>query len=263
MTLKLRIKSLEDVPAAHRSLYRPTEGGYALDCEVDAEAAAIRAKYDKLQADHARAQERLQGFAKADGSLPTADELRALQAAAAKASEADPAALDAKLAAMVGAAKKPLEDELTGHRAKLDGYRTRLLEAEAAAVVQRALDAMRPQDRWRPFLTGELRRRLRVTEGADGAFVHEVVGDDGKPVAGAKLDDLARGPLRRQFGDLCHGDGKVGADIINPIERRGGGGRAVGNGRDVVIPTTASQDQFEAAFKAACARGGNVVYADE
>lgn len=256
MTLRLRISSLEDVPAALRPLYRPIEGGsgFALDCEADNEAASIRTKFDKLSADHARAQERLQSFAKPDGSLLTVDELKALQAAAAKASEADPAAIESKLAAMVAQAKGPLEAELTAGKKKLDAYRQRLLDAEGAAIVARALDAMNPIAKWRPLLTKELRRRIQVVEAEDGTIGHEVVGDDGKPIAGAKLEDMARGSLRREFGEMLQGDNKKGADLFD-------NSKDTIPARDVVISQNATQAQFEVAYKTATARGGQVIFA--
>lgn len=283
MKIKLRIKTIDEAPENLRSLYRLMDGGgYILDHEPDPDGfgidnlAQIRGKLEERNRDYDRVNQRLQGFKKADGSLYTAEELQALLSQVGDLTKAvdtlkDKSKTDEqKLADLVAQAKKPLETELAKFKASHETYRNKVHSAEKLQVVTKALEELKPLPEWREAIASEIARRVEIRERTDGTFEH-VIMENGSPRMSSlmgrdgpmQIDEFAKAAdFRQKFGKYLEGDKKKGADIVNPVERRGGN-QPRNTGADVVIPKNANQTQFEAAFKKATEQGGEVVYAEE
>jgi hypothetical protein len=278
--LKLRIPTLDTVPKEQQAFYRAMDGGgFILDHEPDPDGygidnlPALRGKLDATTRDHDRLNQRLQGFKKADGSLYTVEELQALATANTELTRSVEMLKDKSKTSeqviqdAVTRGKQPLESELTKLKGQIDRYKTSAHKAEKARVVAKALDVLKPQDRWRKYIGAEIERRLEIRENDDGSLSHVILDDNGKPRFSSlqgrdgpmDIEEYAKGPdLRTPFADLLQGDGRKGADITNNVQPNPSDSRRVG--ADVQLPPNYSQAQFEQAFKAAKENGGQVLF---
>lgn len=280
--LKLRIPTLDAVPKELQAFYRQMDGGgFILDHEPDPDGygidnlPAIRGKLDETKRDYDRVNGRLQAFKKADGSLYTSEELAALVAQNNDLTKTVETLKDKSktseqvIQESVTRAKQPLEAEIAKMKGAVDRYRTSAHKAERSRVVNKALDILKPQDRWRKHIAADLERRIEIREREDGTLDHVVLDDNGKPRYSSlqgrdgtmDIEEFAKGPdLRTTFGDLLQGDGRKGAGITNHVDAPEGRGPS---GNDIVLPKGHSQAQFEAAFKQAKEKGGTVIFAEE
>jgi hypothetical protein len=285
MKLKLRVASLDTLPKELQGFYRSMEGGgFILDHEPDPDGygidnlALIRGKLDEKDRDYQRANKHLQGFKKGDGSLFTLEELQAMTGQIGDLNKTVETLRDKtktdeqKLAQLVAEAKKPIEGELAKARAQIDGYKQKAFKAEKDKVVGQALDALKPQDRWRKYLAAELERQIEIREGEDGSLSHVVLDGDGRARMSSQMGrngpmdvaEFASGAdLRKTFGDLLQGDGKKGADVASKSAGGNESGAVKHTERDVHLPFEHTQQQFEAAYSEASKRGGEVVIAPE
>lgn len=275
--LKLRIPTLDGLPDAQKSLYRAFDvGGFILDYEPDPDGfgidnlAALRGKLSEAQTDAERQKRRVQGYAKPDGSLYTVEEIQALVAdSQSKAGEIETLKSktktnEEKLADLVAAAKRPLEAELNKHKGDVERYRKHAHSGEHKRAVDSVLEKLNPQPKWRGHLAREVGAHIEVREKEDGTLFHVFIDPASKQPRMSSLSgrdgpmdaaEFAGGEFRKNYLDCLVGDGKAGADIVDPKNNGGGGGR---NGADVVLPKGHTQAQFEEAFSKASKQGGQV-----
>jgi hypothetical protein len=281
--LKLRILTLDGLPKELQAFYRPMEGGgFILDHDPDPDGygidnlASIRGKLDEKARDYERANQRLQSFKKPDGSLFSVEEIQSIMAQAAKDAELIATLKDKsktgdeKLQQMVSDATKPLHAEIAKHKQAVERYRTSSHKAEKQRVIQKALDVLKPQDRWRNLIARELESQIEIREAEDGTISHVIVHPEtGRPRMSSlqgrdgpmDIAEFAGGAdLRKTFGDCLQGDNKKGADITGNQDpgQKGGGNTPSG----LVLPPNANQAQFEAAMKQAREKGLEVSFAD-
>jgi hypothetical protein len=283
--LKLRIPTLDAVPKEQQALYRAMDGGgFILDTEADPDGwgidnlALIRGKLDERGRDYERANAKLQGFKKADGSLYTVEELQALATANNELSRTvetlkdKSKTSDDKLQQMVADATRPLHEQITKHKAAVERYRATSHKAYRTEVVNKALGVLKPQDRWRNLIARELEAQIDVREAEDGTLSHVVLHPEtGRPRMSSlqgrdgpmDITEWAGGAeLKKAFGDCLQGDNRKGADINGNVQPPNGD-QPQRRGGDVVLPKEYTQTQFEAAWKQAREQGGEVRFAEE
>lgn len=279
--LKLRIPTLDAVPEAQRAFYRAMDGGgFILDHEADGgwgidDLGALRGKLDEKTRDHDRVNQRLQAFKKPDGSIYTAEEIGAILTQASKDAELittlkdKSKTEDQKLQELVAAGKKPLETELAKMKASIERYRGAAHKAERRKVVDKVLEAMKPQDEWRDLIAAEIERHVEIRESEDGVLSSVFMdAAAGRPLMSAlsgrdgpmdASEFAGRAELRQRFGKCLKGDGKKGADINQHVDSGGrNGDRGAPRTGSVVLPANHTQAQFEAAYKAAKEQGVDV-----
>lgn len=283
--LRIRVPTLDGLPKEQQAFYRQMDGGgFILDHEPDPDGygidnlASIRGKLDEKARDYDRVNQRLQAFKKPDGSLFSVEEIQAIVTQASKDAELIATLKDKtktgdeKLAQMVADATKPLHAEIAKHKQAVDRYRTASHKAEKAKVVAKALDVLKPQDRWRNLIAREIESQIEIREAEDGTVSHVILHPEtGRPRMSSlqgrdgpmDIAEFAGGSdLRKTYGDCLQGDGKKGADISNPIDN-GGGRETRSTGGNIVLPANATQAQFEAAYAKAKSQGGEVSFAEE
>lgn len=267
MAIKLRVADLSDVPAALRAHYRQQDGGgFILDAEPDPDGFGID-NLSKLRGQLEAAQRKVEKTAanllkKQDGSLWTDADLAALHAERDDARAQLAAAAEAKAggdeatAAAVAAARQPLEAEIATMRDRMGKYSERVTAAERDRIVRRAVEQLRPLPEFERFFSAELGRQIHVLEDADGSLHHTFLDDQGQPRPQG-LEDLLPA-WRAAYGRILQGDGREGAGPLN----NGHNAAVRRQSRDIVLPATASQEQFESAFRQASERGGEVRFAE-
>ncbi len=293
--LHLRVPTLDPVPAGLRGYYRPADGGgFILDHEDDPDGfgidniKALRGKLDEAQRDNARANKRLQGFSKPDGSLLSSEEVQAMaeqvasQAKLIETLQDDSSTDEQRMAELVANAQRPFEAEMAKLKQSNERYRAAAFAAEKQVVAARILEQLRPLDQWKPLLEAELARHIEIREAEDGTLSHVIIDPQtGKPRQSTRarpessgrgkprevLMDAAEfatlGELRKKFGAYLRGDGKRGADVTDAsIADMRQSPRSWG-GPDVVLTRKQASDikVYEAAKARAKSLGGEVLIA--
>jgi hypothetical protein len=276
MKLKLRVKTLDEVPEALRQFYREQEGGgFIVDADGDPDGwgidnlAKLRGQLDEAQRKKASLEGKL--LKKEDGSLFTREEIEALQSQLTESTKLvgtlkdKDKSTEEKFVERLRGELAPLQAKLTKAESRIEGYRSKVLGSEVDRAVEKVLSGMNPLPEWRDLMRDELRRHIRVEEGEDGNLTTMVINPaDGKPryssLTGVEgqmsLDEFAKDKcLRERYGKCLAGDGKEGAGPLGTGTPARGG-----QAKNIVLRHDHSQAEFEAAFAKAKEQGGEVVF---
>lgn len=276
--LKLRIPTLDAVPEGLRDFYREVEGGgYIIDHEPDPDGfgldnlAKLRGRLDELQRKKTSLESKL--LTKEDGSLVTKEEVDALRAELAAATQTIGTLKDKdktteeKFVERLRNEMRPVQEKLTKAEQRAEAYRAKVHAAASDRAVDKLLETLNPLPEWRGMLRAELRRHVKIAESDDGTISESVVDPETGQVRYSALtgvdgpmglDEFAKDKgLRERFGMCLQGDGKEGAGV--QPGRTGHAPRQGRGQRDIALPENYTQAQFEAAFAKAKEQGGEVV----
>jgi hypothetical protein len=219
---------------------------------------------------------------KEDDSLWTASEIEAMVSELESMKKANESLSSQKMGSeeilkqQVAAAKGPIQDENNKLRADIERFRKSVFDAESSKLVDKVVREMNPSPEWEDLMRQELARHVQVDE-IDGVvrsqFIDPSTGtvrfssereNDG-PMNHKEFANLPE--LRTKYAKCLQGDGKVGANIDDPSQKRNkqaNAQRPAAN-RDVTISKEEAADfaRFVEAAEQAKAQGGQVIIDSE
>lgn len=287
--IRLSLESLEGLPKELASEYaEQTDGTFKFSPSFDQDGygidnlAELRGKMAAAESKSGKINDRLQGYAKEDGSLYTLDEIKAFNDKIAEL-VAENGTLkdktktaDEKMSELVAQAKGPVEKQLAETSAQLAQFKERALVTAKNEAASQIVKSMGVKPEWEGMLRSEILRHIGAED--NGSSVQTFIQD---PESGSKrfssltgqndvmgLEEFAKSEtLRTQFGQCLEGDGKQGAGVkpaAAPKQAMASSNFQSKQG-DIVL----SREEFsnirtyEAARAQAAESGGQVVMADE
>ena len=287
--IKLTLESLEGLPKELASEYsEQVDGTFKFSPSFDQDGfgvdnlAELRGKMAAAESKSGKINERLQGYAKEDGSLYTLDEIKAFNDKIAEL-VAENGTLkdktktaDEKMMELVAQAKGPVERQLAETSAQLAQFKERALITAKNEAASKIVAQLGVKPEWEGMMRSEILRHIGAEE--NGGNVTTYIQD---PESGGKrfssltgqndvmgLDEFAKSEtMRSQFGQCLQGDGKQGAGV----KPAAAPSQAVASSNfqsragDIVLSREefANIKVYESARAQAAESGGQVVMAEE